>query len=1245
MPLPSPSQSSRLLKRSWGLLLLGLLTACSQSGTPKAASPSEVPSPQKPEVAGKVRAPFDVDAVIQQVRFAYRAEGAGWRAGYSTYEVQVGAESLSLTPIHQGAPQGQVVKGTPLTLGPALLTRGEQSLGTGQAQARVEEDGHLALVRGELVEHLRNGEQGVEQSWSFERAPAGQGDVLVRIPVQSLSYRGVTEGGLHFADARTGLGFRYGHATWVERSGRRTGLKAEFDQGHIRLRVPASLLESSEYPAVLDPIISPEMDVDLPVARVEPGAQRTPAIAFNGTLFLVVWEDARLGGTIIYGARVSATGQVLDLAGLRLSTGSDSQARPAVASNGADFFVVWEDLRSSWDIYGARVTGSGQVLSSPEIPISVEPTSQRTPDIAARGADYLVVWSDNRVSASSSDIYGARVSSTGTVLDPAGFVVASAPELQVNPSIASSSPGFFVAWEDTRTSAISADIYGARLSDQGTRLDPLSGVLLSNAANRQFAPDVASNGSDYLVVWQDNRVSSSDPQIYGTRVAAASGTRLDAAGLLISGALGYQSEPSVGFNGADYLVVWADDRAGSHIYGGRVSSAGAVLDGSGLPLTTTENLKSGPVIAFDGTGFLVVWSDLLGTNEDIHGVRLSATGTPLGAEQNLSTATNAQLSPSVASNGANYLVVWHDDRGGTPDIYGARLSLTGEMLDPQGLLLSNAAGSQVSPDVASNGTDYLVVWRDVRTGASQGLSGARVTSAGQVLSIPTPIGGALGSTVRNTPAVASDGTDYFVSWSEVTSTSSDLYGASVTAAGGVGSRVTVCNAPQGQTVPALAFNGTHYLVAWRDARSATSVDIYGNLVSRTGTVSGTSGFVISNASGTEDNPAVAAVGTDFFVVWDDSRNGATNNDIYGARVSGSGTVRDPTGLVISNASDAQLKPAIASSGTDYFVVWHDLRSGQTYDLYGTQVSSAGAATSPSGLNLSANTGGDETDAALTFANPSQLLLTYIYYDHRGVTDRARARLISTNSPPVATPLTTTTPEDTAVAVTLAGTDPENDPLTFTVVTQPANGTLSGTAPNLTYTPAANYNGADSFTFRVSDGSAASAAATVSITVQPVNDAPVAQAQSVTVQEDGSLAIVLTGTDVENSPLTFTVVTQPARGTLSGTAPNLTYTPTANYSGADSFTFRVSDGSATSAVATVSITVQPVNDAPVATPRSVTTNEDTAAAITLTGTDPENSALTFTVVTQPANGTLSGTAPNLTYTPTANYSGPDSFTFR
>ncbi len=230
-------------------------------------------------------------------------------------------------------------------------------------------------------------------------------------------------------------------------------------------------------------------------------------------------------------------------------------------------------------------------------------------------------------------------------------------------------------------------------------------------------------------------------------------------------------------------------------------------------------------------------------------------------------------------------------------------------------------------------------------------------------------------------------------------------------------------------------------------------------------------------------------------------------------------------------------------------------------------------------------------------------------------------------------------------ITLVGTDPNMPPLPITYsFTQPLHGTVSGTAPNVTYTPTVGYFGPDSFTFTVNNGYFTSGPATVSITVVAI---PVANSQTVKVGENTtSNAITLTGMDLDTPPipLTYIVTQQPAHGTLSGTAPNLTYTPTTGYFGSDSFQFTDSNGPSTSAPATVSITVVGI---PTANAGSATLAEDaTHVSVKLTGSDPNTPTLplTYTVTVPPAHGTLTGTLPNLFYTPTPGYFGSDNFQF-
>jgi hypothetical protein len=253
---------------------------------------------------------------------------------------------------------------------------------------------------------------------------------------------------------------------------------------------------------------------------------------------------------------------------------------------------------------------------------------------------------------------------------------------------------------------------------------------------------------------------------------------------------------------------------------------------------------------------------------------------------------------------------------------------------------------------------------------------------------------------------------------------------------------------------------------------------------------------------------------------------------------------------------------------------------------------------------------------------------------------------ATNHAPVATDKSVTVPYQTATPITLAGTDADSDPLTFAMgATSPAHGTLTGTMPNLTYTPANGYSGPDSFTFTVSDG-LLSDIGTVSITVSaPVNHAPVATDKSVNVPYQTATPITLTGTDVDLDALTFALgATSPSHGNLTGTAPNLTYTPANGYSGPDSFTFTVSDG-VLSDVGTISITVAAPH-APTATDQVKNVPYQTATPITVAGTDPDGDPLTFSLgATSPAHGNLTGTFPNVTYTPNAGYIGDDSFEFK
>src|SRR5204862_275435 len=188
----------------------------------------------------------------------------------------------------------------------------------------------------------------------------------------------------------------------------------------------------------------------------------------------------------------------------------------------------------------------------------------------------------------------------------------------------------------------------------------------------------------------------------------------------------------------------------------------------------------------------------------------------------------------------------------------------------------------------------------------------------------------------------------------------------------------------------------------------------------------------------------------------------------------------------------------------------------------------------------------------------------------------------------------TTPEDTQLTVSAPGvlandSDVDGDPLSTILVTGPSHGTLTlNSDGSFAYMPALNFNGIDTFTYKASDGQAQSGIATATITVTPVNDAPVAaNDDNYTTPErknvaEGAPVVLANDSDVDGAPLNMILVPGPSHGTLTlNSDGSFTYMPALNFNGVDTFTYKASDGQAQSGIATATITVTPVNDAPVA----------------------------------------------------------------
>ncbi|WP_259649355.1 midcut-by-XrtH protein [Delftia sp. UME58] len=273
--------------------------------------------------------------------------------------------------------------------------------------------------------------------------------------------------------------------------------------------------------------------------------------------------------------------------------------------------------------------------------------------------------------------------------------------------------------------------------------------------------------------------------------------------------------------------------------------------------------------------------------------------------------------------------------------------------------------------------------------------------------------------------------------------------------------------------------------------------------------------------------------------------------------------------------------------------------------------------------------------------------------------------ISVNRAPVAHSDTAATSAATPVTIAVRSndTDADGDSLTVTGVSQGAQGSvvIDAITGNPVYAPNSWFSGKDSFTYTISDGNGGSATASVTVTVQAApagNQPPVAVADSISVAE-GSTATVLVGgspsllandTDPDGDPLVAVLVTGPVHGTLALNANGtFGYTHNGSETTSDSFTYRASDGQAMGNIVTVSITVTPVNDAPVAVADQLMVATDIPLSISFAtllanDTDADGVNLTITSVHAPVNGSLASQAGGVLFTPAAGYEGPARFLY-
>jgi hypothetical protein len=685
-------------------------------------------------------------------------------------------------------------------------------------------------------------------------------------------------------------------------------------------------------------LVGPELPVDDPFYTPNARAWVGHGVAWNGSAYLVV---ASTSATNTLAWRLSASAQPLDPLPFSLPG-----AGPA-ASNGADYLIVY----TGGGLKATRVSGAGTVLDPSGLAIAS--TVSGTPAVASNGSDYFVVWTDTR--NGNNDIYGARVGVSGNVLDSAGIAISTAAGTQDRPAMAWDGAHYVVVWQDARTG--NNDIYLARVSSAGSVVDA-QGVAIASGSFDDREPGIASDGTNSLVVWDRNQSG-----VYGARVSQAGGI-LDAAAIAIAHEPGpiptLFGRPVVTWNGSSFVTYYSVDPCGDAIgfEGKRVSSAGVVLSSPPAGGRVCFAYGIGYLVGAAGSGRHLRLGKSGNSNSltQLEALAVASDGASLGSWR--ATAAADQQYPRLTHDGARYFIVWRDGRD-TDDatnsraaLFGARINADGTTLDRAGIRIdpggrvdrfaigSNRSGFLVTAApsgplrgfrvdrsgsvldangfqlksyiqtlgaVHSNGSDYLVTWTDTpgQTGFVAGLVGRRASAAGALLdTADLPI---LPQPATESHDAVWNGTNYLFVWNQA----NGVFAARVNAAGVMqGSPVSI--APDNSQA-AVAWDGANHLVVWASASFGVPT-LLGTRISPSGSVLDGAGFPIASARANQAiSFKVAWNGKNHIVVFTTFENSRATGS-YAIRVSPSGSVIDsaPTPLPASQALSGV--EAIASLG-------------------------------------------------------------------------------------------------------------------------------------------------------------------------------------------------------------------------------------------------------------------------------------------------------------------------------------------
>jgi hypothetical protein len=637
---------------------------------------------------------------------------------------------------------------------------------------------------------------------------------------------------------------------------------------------------------------------------------------------------------------------------LAAAQAAGKQEAPKIARGSNGFLAVWADNRSSLvgtggngpyfgeglgtmtDIYAARLDTTGHLIDTTPIVLSQAMYNQTAPQVGWNGQSWLVVWMTERQGDRYfNDVVGVRVSPAGVVLDPAPIVINPA-----DTSINTYSPWFVgsdgaanwvVVWRDLDASGSVFTIDAARISPSGVVLDPTGKRLRQDSWNSGAVDaSLAFAGDEYLMTWLELDSGTGTWVVRGQRLSPA----LDAIGGVFKINLyapTSPTKPAVASDGSGFFVSWSEDRytGWAQLFGSRVSHTGVVLDPGGIPITAASGYTAfEPDVAWDGVNYVVAYNVQKSFgDDDVYVTHVTPDGRVL--EPNgvaVRTGGGTQFQASVTPGFFGGAQVVWNDASFAGDVQSARISGAGTPLVTADL--SVGAPRHSLPRIARGASDYLVVYRSEVASESRILAQRLDASGAPIDSEPLRVATGPG---RTNPSVAWNGSSYVIVWENAAEGRGQVYARRLSASGVFLDAAPISVMPG--RMPDVAALGSTFLVVAAD----TDYDphfryTFAVRMSAAGAVLGTPARIGSNF---DVWPRVVAFGSRWLAVWEENvTHDNTHSSVVGAFVGADGVSQ---GRFVISDGGFDDRPHLAVGNDKVLVAWED------GDVFGRRIAQDG----------------------------------------------------------------------------------------------------------------------------------------------------------------------------------------------------------------------------------------------------------------------------------------------------------------